>query len=415
MSQDSVAVTFQNRQDRGRHIAASSRVKKKADSLWVVPSQSHAGCYVVDVEEDSCSCPDHAERGATGVVCKHRWAVTFTRLETVKPDGSVVTQDSMRITYKQDWPAYNKSQCNQKADVEQALHALCSGIIQPEHKNGRPPLPWADVVIGNAMKVFTTLSSRRATTDVHGCGAKGLMATQPHYNSLSSYLHKPELTPLLKTLIEEAATPLKPVESQFAVDATGFTTSTYDRWYDHKWGKTSKKRIWLKCHAMVGCRTNVVTSVEVTKGNRNDSPELPGLVKGTAERFDVGEVSADMAYLAHKNLKAIESVGAIPYIPFKENNTDGGSAAWKRLWHCFWYRHADFERHYHQRSNVETAFSMIKTKFGGNLRSKKFRSQVNEVLLKVLVHNLAVVCHEVNELGIRAEFWANGSTVRAGR
>ncbi len=411
MNQDSASTTFQNRQDRGRHIAASSRVQQKADQLWIVPSASHAGCYIVDLEEGSCSCPDHAERGATGVVCKHRWAVTFTRLQTVRHDGSVVTQDTMQITYSQPWASYNKSQCSQKADVEQALSALCAGIVQPAHTTGRPPLPWADVVIGNAMKVYTKLASRKATTDVHRCGEMGLMVTKPHYNSLSAYLHKPELTPLLKTLIEEAATPLKRVERQFAVDATGFTTSVFDRWYDHKWGKTSKRRKWLKVHAMVGCRTNIVTSVEVTKGNRNDSPELPGLVSSTAQRFDVAEVSADMAYLSHKNLQAIEAVNAIPYIPFKENNTDGGSAAWNRLWHCFWYRHAEFERHYHQRSNVETAFSMIKRNYGGNLRSKKFQSQVNEVLFKVLVHNLAVVCHEVNELGIRADFWSSGRTV----
>lgn len=156
---------------------------------------------------------------------------------------------------------------------------------------------------------------------------------------------------------------------------------------------------------MTGCRTNVVTSVEITEGNRHDSPEMPGLVKATANRFDVAEVSADMAYLGHRNLAAVTRAGGVPYIPFKENSTDGGSEAWRQLWHCFWYKRKDFETHYHVRSNVESTFSMIKRKFGGALRSKKLVSQVNELLLKVLVHNLVVLVHEIHELGIEPMFW----------
>lgn len=35
---------------------------------------------------------------------------------------------------------------------------------------------------------------------------------------------------------------------------------------------------------------------------------------------------------------------------------------------------------YHERSNVETTFMMIKTKFGGALRSKAKTAQINEAL-----------------------------------
>jgi len=152
-----------------------------------------------------------------------------------------------------------------------------------------------------------------------------------------------------------------------------------------------------------------VTSVEITEGNRNDSPEMPGLVKATAERFNVAEVSADMAYLSHSNLAAVTEVGARPYIPFKTNPTDGGSDAWRQLWHCFWYRRKEFETHYHLRSNVESTFSMIKRKFGGALRSKKETSQVNELLCKVLAHNLVVLVHEMHELGVTPEFWGESA------
>jgi transposase len=44
----------------------------------------------------------------------------------------------------------------------------------------------------------------------------------------------------------------------------------------------------------------------------------------------------------------------------------------------FTYRREEFFSHYHQRSNVETAFSMIKAKFGTRIRAKTPVSQVNE-------------------------------------
>lgn len=53
---------------------------------------------------------------------------------------------------------------------------------------------------------------------------------------------------------------------------------------------------------------------------------------------------------------------------------------------------------------METAFHMIKTKFGDSVSSKKKRSQINEVLLKVLCHNICVVIQEMHELGMKSNF-----------
>jgi len=47
---------------------------------------------------------------------------------------------------------------------------------------------------------------------------------------------------------------------------------------------------------------------------------------------------------------------------------------------------------------------MIKTKFKDNLRSKGKTAQINELLLKVLCHNICVIIQEVSELGIKGEF-----------
>jgi len=59
------------------------------------------------------------------------------------------------------------------------------------------------------------------------------------------------------------------------------------------------------------------------------------------------------------------------------------------MYHYFEFKIAEFLEHYHKRSNAETTFHMIKSKFGDSVRSKTEVAQVNEVLLKVLCHTSA--------------------------
>jgi len=79
------------------------------------------------------------------------------------------------------------------------------------------------------------------------------------------------------------------------------------------------------------------------------------------------------------------------------------------MFHFYSLNRAEFLKHYHKRSNVETVFHMIKSKFGQRLRSKSMTAQINEALCKVLCHNLVVLIHEMYELGIDPVFWNEAS------
>jgi hypothetical protein len=48
---------------------------------------------------------------------------------------------------------------------------------------------------------------------------------------------------------------------------------------------------------------------------------------------------------------------------------------------------------------------MIKAKFGANVRAKTPVAQVNEVLCKILCHNICVLIQSMVELGIETTFW----------
>jgi transposase len=68
----------------------------------------------------------------------------------------------------------------------------------------------------------------------------------------------------------------------------------------------------------------------------------------------------------------------------------------------FAYQRDTFLSHYHQRSNVESKFSAIKRKFGDALRSKSEVGQMNEILCKVIAHNLCVLIACIYELGLES-------------
>jgi hypothetical protein len=50
---------------------------------------------------------------------------------------------------------------------------------------------------------------------------------------------------------------------------------------------------------------------------------------------------------------------------------------------------------------------MLKRKFGEKLRSKSRAAQVNEVLCKVLAHNLCCVIQSIYELGVEPTLWTH--------
>ncbi len=74
------------------------------------------------------------------------------------------------------------------------------------------------------------------------------------------------------------------------------------------------------------------------------------------------------------------------------------------MFHYFKFNQEEFMQHYHARSNIETSFHMIKSKFGNSIKSKKWIAQQNELLAKVLCHNIVVVIHEMYELKIKTDF-----------
>lgn len=407
------------RERRGSEIAARLRIERKGDT-WIVPSQGGNGKYTVDLSggNPTCTCPDHELRGN---VCKHIFAVLLRLREQQQqpdepqdPGPPSLPERQKRPTYRQNWPAYNAAQTNEKRQFLALLRDLCAGVAEPEQRMGRPRLSRRDMIFCAALKVYTGFSGRRLMSDLADAHEKGHIERAPHYNSVFNHLENADLTAVLQSLITESSLALKAVEVDFAVDASGFRVSGYVRWFNAKYGHEQDNQDWRRMHLMTGVKTNIVTAVEISGRDAHESPFFPGLVDTTARHFTLAEVSADKGYCGRANTAAVERHGAAAFIAYRKNAGDPerGSELWRKMYHLYQYNRDEFLGHYHKRSNVESTFSMMKAKFGERITSKGETAIVNEALVKVLCHNICVVIQSMHELGIEPTFWAGSSVAQ---
>ena len=394
------------REMKGAQIAHSGRISETPKG-WIVPSQSGKGAYLVYKEggETKCNCPDCEMRGTK---CKHPWAVEYFIRELVDEEGNKVVEKVVRVTYSQNWKAYNESQTQEITLFDQLLRDLVENVGEPkgEKRRGRPSLCLSDELFCAIQKVYSQLSQRRAHTLYRNAEEREQVIQVPHFNAIGKLLNREEITPILHELLTLSSLPLKGVESSFAPDSSGFRTSQFNQYGVEKYG-TKKAHKWVKAHILTGTKTNIIASARITEGNANDSPYFePMVVEAHKNGFNIEEVEADKAYCSRANYDLADEIGATAYIPFRSNATgkSKGSRVWNKMYHYFMMNREEFNEHYHKRSNVETTFMMVKTKFGDKLKSKKWIAQKNELLCKLIAHNIVVVIHEMHELGITPTF-----------
>lgn len=396
------------REERGLAIAAKCRIEKTKQGRYYVPSQSVGGMkYQVEPKKPWCDCPDFETRG---VVCKHIYAVRYTIEREKNTDGTTTVTETLTVakrkTYPQDWPAYNAAQTTEKTWFLSLLADLCRSIPEPARKpgKGRPPVPLRDALFSACFKVYSGFSARRFNTDLEGAADAGHVTQAIHFNSVLNVFDSEATTPILKDLIVRSASPLREVESEWAVDSTGFSGCRFIRWFDEKYGSPRKEVAWTKVHAICGTRTNVVAAVEILHSGAADSPQLPGLVKTTAKTFKVVEVAADKAYPSVDNFNAVDGVGGKLYAAFKASATGAAGGIYGKMFHFFALNKEEYLQHYHRRSMIESTFSMVKRKFGDSLKSKTELAMKNEVLAKFVCHNICCVISAIYEKGIDPTF-----------
>lgn len=311
------------------------------------------------------------------------------------------------------WHKYNQARTSEKRMFYMLLDDLLKVIPEPKVENGRPPVPLRDLIFCGCLKLYNGFSARRISSDMDHAHRMGFIEKVPHFNTLLNFMKEPATYEILKYLITISAMPVSCIETDFAMDASGFGSYQYERWIRVRFQKNinakSSKRGWrnyVKLHISVGTNTQIITAAEVTYGNEADTKHLPYLVKQTSSNFNAEKYLADKAYSSRKNFKIISELNALPFIPFKSNTTgrSRGCPLWHAMFDYFNNNQEDFKHYYGQRAQSESAFSRIKRNWGEFLKSKTIESQRNEVLLKCLCHNISCLIAQIFEKNLKINF-----------
>lgn len=308
--------------------------------------------------------------------------------------------------YNQDWHKYNLAKTNEKRLFIELLYDLAKIIKEPEYTFGRPTIPLRDLFFCAGLKLYSNYAGRKIMSDIRLSEGAGYITKSPHYNTLDLFFNCEATYDLLQKLLTISAMPLNKLEDKFSIDSSGFGSYQYERWQRVKWNK-KEIRNYLKGHILIGTRTNVICSCEVTYGNLSDVRQAPRLLNRLGNNFNAKEVSGDKAYSSKMVFRIIESIGALPYIPFKNNAREpdeNSPVIWNKMFLKFRDNKEKWKESYHKRSNVESTFAMIKLRFGEFLKCKKYTAQRNELMVKFICHNVCCLIEEMYEHNIKIDF-----------
>ena len=170
----------------------------------------------------------------------------------------------------------------------------------------------------------------------------------------------------------------KPVKTS-AIDSSGFETTHMSYHYANVWNRQDKRkyRRYLKVSIAIDTGSQYILSQKIRLGPRNDNIDFESVMKDVRCNF----VVADKGYDSKSNRYfVLRKMKAYPHIPYRKISGRNYEKTGVPL--------IFNEKIYHQRSKVETVFSVIKRKYGSFILSKSFETQKKELLFRMIAYNI---------------------------
>lgn len=203
----------------------------------------------------------------------------------------------------------------------------------------------------------------------------------PDHTTLSRAFQE-ATTPRLSAMLEAVVRRAGVTRSEAALDATGFQVGTASAYFQTRRG--TKRREWAKLSLVVLIPSLIAASATAGWGPTNDKRAFRKTMQPAARRVRLTDLYADKGYDAewiHRWCRGRRGIRSwIPPVIHRKDGKAGGfwrSRMVKGLSPRFGHRWA-----------VETAFSVIKRRWGGDTTAKTRWGQRREALLKTVVYSI---------------------------
>jgi len=168
-----------------------------------------------------------------------------------------------------------------------------------------------------------------------------------------------------------------------AIDGTGFSLNSRSAYFETIAGT---RREFIQFNSCCESKYHLITACRIRRKKRNENIDAPYLMEKTSNQINVDTYLGDKAYDSEKNHQIAEDLGARFIAPLRKSTKQYYRV--KGLHRKKLFKSFPRELYNKRASLVENEHSVIKNKYGEVIFAKRFKTQKNELLGKVLAYNI---------------------------